>query len=575
MESTIPPLTAVLKEYCLHEETKVFTYTIDGQNARYISSKDEHATHLGHLMYSRSLANYTDPNFKTVPGHCWHDLYVYPTQEFYSHYVSRLPEILSIVIAATFVFVLFTFGSYEIVVRRRNDRLLSKAARSHAVVTSLFPGTMRDKILDPKQNGMNSSGSRAFTTPQRNIKSFLTSSQTEKSTPKVGGSPTGSSSKPSPVFYDSQPMAELFLSTTIMFADIAGFTAWSSTREPHQVFTLLETVYSTFDRIASTRRVFKVETVGDCYVAVTGLPEPRSDHAEAMVRFARQCLDAFKTVTRNLDVLLGPDTSELALRVGLHSGPVTGGVLRGDRARFQLFGDAMNTCSRIESTSQPGAIHLSKETAECLIKAGRGSWLIKRSDLVEAKGKGKMETYWINTSRSATGGNHSDMASFSAESSAAASSEGDVMNDRTHRLIDWNVQILRRYVVQIIRRRLTTTKMQSSVESIILSGEKYSNIDFLKEVKEIIQLPEFTREAFQADEQQVDDIDALDEACILELRDYVTCIASMYRSNPCTYARFDVSLSILSHGLMILPTLGFCFFPFHQSIILNTRLMLP
>jgi class 3 adenylate cyclase len=75
-----------------------------------------------------------------------------------------------------------------------------------------------------------------------------------------------------------------------MFADLVGFTAWRSVREPAQVFTLLETIYSAFDQIAKRRRVFKVETVGDCYVAVTGLPEARKDHAVVMARFANESL---------------------------------------------------------------------------------------------------------------------------------------------------------------------------------------------------------------------------------------------------------------------------------------------
>jgi class 3 adenylate cyclase len=75
-----------------------------------------------------------------------------------------------------------------------------------------------------------------------------------------------------------------------MFADIVGFTAWSSSKEPSQVFTLLENIYQAFDEIARRRRVFKVETIGDCYVAVCGLPDPRKDHAVVMARFARDCL---------------------------------------------------------------------------------------------------------------------------------------------------------------------------------------------------------------------------------------------------------------------------------------------
>jgi class 3 adenylate cyclase len=80
--------------------------------------------------------------------------------------------------------------------------------------------------------------------------------------------------------------ADLFPETTIMFADIVGFTAWSSAREPNQVFLLLESIYHEFDVLAKRRRVFKVEVVGDCYVAVCGLPDPRKNHSVVMAKFA-------------------------------------------------------------------------------------------------------------------------------------------------------------------------------------------------------------------------------------------------------------------------------------------------
>jgi class 3 adenylate cyclase len=127
--------------------------------------------------------------------------------------------------------------------------------------------------------------------------------------------------------YKTKPIADLFPETTILFADISGFTAWSSTREPAQVFTLLETIYKAFDDIAKRRRVFKVETIGDCYVAVTGLPDPRKDHAVAMTRFARDCMYRMHQLVKKLEVVLGPDTADLSMRFGLHSGPVTAGVL--------------------------------------------------------------------------------------------------------------------------------------------------------------------------------------------------------------------------------------------------------
>jgi class 3 adenylate cyclase len=91
-------------------------------------------------------------------------------------------------------------------------------------------------------------------------------------------------------------------------SSLALAAAWSSTREPCQVFVLLETIYGHFDAVAKRRRVFKVETIGDCYVAVVGLPDPRKDHAVVMARFSRECFDVLSDVTKKLEIELGPDT---------------------------------------------------------------------------------------------------------------------------------------------------------------------------------------------------------------------------------------------------------------------------
>ena len=92
---------------------------------------------------------------------------------------------------------------------------------------------------------------------------------------------------------------------------------------------------------------------------------------------------------------LGNATSQLEMRVGLHSGKVTAGILRGEKARFQLFGDTVNTASRMESNGQKGRIQVSQATADLLVAAGKQRWLTPREDLVEAKGKGKMQTHWV------------------------------------------------------------------------------------------------------------------------------------------------------------------------------------
>lgn len=128
-----------------------------------------------------------------------------------------------------------------------------------------------------------------------------------------------------------------------------------------------------------------------------------------MCKFAQNCLHTFSELAKELELSLGPGTADLGLRVGLHSGPVTAGVLRGERARFQLFGDTMNTASRIESTSLKNMVQISQSTADALTKAGRNRMFIPRKGLVQAKGKGEVQTYWLcHTSRNERSGSLQD-----------------------------------------------------------------------------------------------------------------------------------------------------------------------
>ena len=97
-------------------------------------------------------------------------------------------------------------------------------------------------------------------------------------------------------------------------------------RNPDDVFKLLETLYLSFDNIARRRHVFKVETIGDCYVAACGIPLPQQDHAVRLVRFANECMIKMNTLTAELTEILGDDTAALQARIGLSTGPVTGGT---------------------------------------------------------------------------------------------------------------------------------------------------------------------------------------------------------------------------------------------------------
>lgn len=131
-------------------------------------------------------------------------------------------------------------------------------------------------------------------------------------------------------------------------------------------------------------------------MCATGLPDPQKDHAVRMVRFARDCLFELGHILTNLVDELGDDTVQLRMRVGIHSGSTTGGVLRGKKGRFQLFGDTVNCASRMESTSMPGKIQISQATANALKAYGKEAWITPREDRVEAKGKGFLQTYWVN-----------------------------------------------------------------------------------------------------------------------------------------------------------------------------------
>ena len=126
-----------------------------------------------------------------------------------------------------------------------------------------------------------------------------------------------------------ETIADSFSCATVVFADIAGFTFWSSNRNPVDVFQLLELLFKEFDIVGLHTRVFKVSTIGDFYLATSGLPYIRDDHAEVMAKFLVECQKIFEVVTTELAYTLGSETTYLKLRCGLHSGPVTAGVLRG------------------------------------------------------------------------------------------------------------------------------------------------------------------------------------------------------------------------------------------------------
>ena len=283
-----------------------------------------------------------------------------------------------------------------------------------------------------------------------------------------------------------------------------------------------------------------------------------------MARFAYECILQAKQLTKELDASLGPGTSDLALRIGLHSGSVIAGVLRGEKSRFQLFGDTMNTASRMESNGERNKIQVSQATADLIIAGGKGHWLTARADLIKAKGKGDLQTYWLtpqrrskasekevvieNVSLKSMASRHKVLADAKAWKSQSTSTSRvlsvdtstDSLYERNEsfnavdlkyqRLIDWNTEILCSLLSKLVSSRNSSTQhpmhshggaSASSTRSVNQSRQPGQGYPAISSIGERIHNRSTNPLGIVRD----------------ELRQYVGRIAALYRSN--TFHNFE------------------------------------
>jgi len=180
-------------------------------------------------------------------------------------------------------------------------------------------------------------------------------------------------------------IAERSEEVSVLFADITGFTPAAERLPPEQVVEILDEIFSAFDELVDAHGLEKIKTIGDGYMAAAGIPTPRADHAEAAARAALAMRETLASL---------PAAAGLSLRVGIDSGPAVAGVIGRTKFGYDLWGDTVNTASRMESHAPPGAIQVTERT-----RAGLGDgFVLEERPGVAVKGKGEMTTYLLVSS---------------------------------------------------------------------------------------------------------------------------------------------------------------------------------
>jgi adenylate cyclase len=207
---------------------------------------------------------------------------------------------------------------------------------------------------------------------------------------------------------DPGVIAESYAETTVMFADIVGFTELASKMSPTRVVTFLNDVFSVFDNLADKHGLEKIKTIGDAYMVAGGVPNKRPDHAEAMGRMALDMLSEVSNVWT-------PEGGDLRLRIGIHTGPAVAGVIGRKRFIYDLWGDTVNIASRMESQGLPDRIQVSEATYQKL----RKDFMLEKRGMLHIKGKGQMITWLLTAQKEAEVAGDEAFAIASAPGEAA------------------------------------------------------------------------------------------------------------------------------------------------------------
>jgi guanylate cyclase len=181
-----------------------------------------------------------------------------------------------------------------------------------------------------------------------------------------------------------QQIADHLEAVTVVFADIVGFTPLAARLTPAELVQLLDEIFTRFDALAAEHGVEKIKTIGDAYMAVAGAPEPCADHAARAARLALAMRDHVRSLATTREM-------PLAMRIGLHTGEAVAGVIGIARFAYDLWGDTVNTASRMESHGKPNEIQITAATRSALGSA----FTTRERGEIEVKGRGTLTTYWL------------------------------------------------------------------------------------------------------------------------------------------------------------------------------------
>jgi adenylate cyclase len=172
----------------------------------------------------------------------------------------------------------------------------------------------------------------------------------------------------------------------VVFSDIVGFTSMSSKLTAEEVVSFLNELFGMFDNLAEAHGLEKIKTIGDAYMAVAGVPSPLEDHADRAARMGLGMIDALAEYNARTG-------ADIQVRIGIHSGHVVAGVIGKNKFMYDLWGDTVNTASRMESNGVPGAVQISEQT-RALLGDGDVYGFTDRG-LIDVKGKGKLQAYLL------------------------------------------------------------------------------------------------------------------------------------------------------------------------------------